>query len=71
VAEDFLTWGELIHTSYFVVPRFRKLVCYAIAHSPGFKPTEEFKRDPDYPLMLRWLEEIRPKQSIDVAPVTQ
>jgi hypothetical protein len=56
-----LTWNELIHTSYFVVPRFRKLVCYAIAHAPGFRPSDAFKRDPDYALMERWLEEIRPK----------
>lgn len=61
VLNDYLTWYELIHTSYFRVPRFCKLVCYAIAHSPGFRPSEEFKRDPNYELMGQWLEEIKPK----------
>jgi hypothetical protein len=56
---DYLTWDELIHTAYFKVPRFRKLVCYAIAHSPGFKPSEMFKTDPDYVLMGAWYEDVR------------
>jgi hypothetical protein len=59
----YLTWDELIHTAYFKVPRFRKLVCYAIAHSPGFRPSEEFKSDPDYTLVGRWHEQLQPKQS--------
>src|SRR5262249_6713934 len=48
---DYLTWDELIHCSYFSVPRFRMLVAYAIAHSEGFRPTEAFKSHPDYNLV--------------------
>ena len=33
----YLTWDELIHTSYFQVPRFRKLVAYAISSANGFR----------------------------------
>jgi hypothetical protein len=53
-----LDWGELIHTVYFRVPLFRKLVCCAIASSPGFYPSEELKSDPDFPKLIEWLGEI-------------
>jgi hypothetical protein len=55
----FITWDELIHTVYFKVPRFRKLVCYAIAHSSGFRPSEMLKTDPDYEKLGQWLAEIQ------------
>jgi hypothetical protein len=58
---EYLTWEELIHTSYFSVPRFRMLVAYAIAHSEGFRPSPAFKSHPDYELVARWYEEIQPK----------
>jgi hypothetical protein len=45
---DYLTWDELIHTAYFKVPLFNKLLAYSIAHSEGFRPTERFLADPDY-----------------------
>jgi hypothetical protein len=57
----YLTWTELIHTSYFHAPGLRKLIAYAIAQSPGFRPTEAFARDPDYPKVAAWYEEIRRK----------
>jgi hypothetical protein len=58
---EYLTWDELIHCSYFNVPRFRMLVAYAIAHSEGFKPTEAFRSHPDYNLVAHWYEEMKPK----------
>jgi hypothetical protein len=58
---DYLNWEELIHTAYFAVPRFRMLVAYAIAHSPGFRPSAAFKSHPDYELVARWYDEIQPK----------
>jgi hypothetical protein len=60
---EYLTWGELIHCSYFSVPRFRMLVAYAIAHSEGFRPSAAFKSHPDYDLVARWFEEIQPKRA--------
>lgn len=35
---SFLTWQELIHTSYFEVPEFKALITEAIATSEGFQP---------------------------------
>lgn len=55
---EYLTWDELIHTAYFKVPRFRKLVALAIAQSPGFRPSEKFKADPDYATLGRWCEQL-------------
>jgi hypothetical protein len=51
--------NELIHTTYFDVPRFRKLVAYAIAQSKGFNATDTFKTDPDYAVVCRWYEDLR------------
>jgi hypothetical protein len=51
---EYLTWEELIHTSYFSVSRFRMLIAYTIAHSPGFQPTAAFKNHPDYELVAQW-----------------
>jgi hypothetical protein len=36
------------------VPLFNKLLAYSIAHSEGFKPTERFLADPDYPRVAAW-----------------
>ena len=36
---SYLTWRELIHSSYFEVPEFRWLVAKAIASNEGFKHT--------------------------------
>jgi hypothetical protein len=58
---EYLTWNELIHTSYFSVPGFRMLVAYAIANSEGFRPSEAFKNHPDYSLVAGWYEEMKPK----------
>ena len=60
---EYLTWNELVHTSYFSIPRFRKLVYFIIAHSEGFKPTQAFLDDPDYPLAARWHREIQPAEA--------
>jgi hypothetical protein len=57
-----LTWNELIHTSYFEVGRFCKLLAYTIARGDGFRTTETFKSDPDYVLAARWFEEIQPRK---------
>jgi hypothetical protein len=58
IVSRYLSWDELIHTAYFRVPRFRKLVCFAIAHSPGFQPSDAFRRDADYALVKDWYERI-------------
>ena len=65
MVSEYITWNELIHNVYFKIPAFRKLVCYAIAHSPGFLPSEKLKIDPEYKKLGGWLEEIQmPRQAL-------
>jgi hypothetical protein len=52
---DYLTWNELVHTSYFEVPEFRKLVALAISQSPGFQPTAQLLNDVEYPAAVKWV----------------
>lgn len=55
LVSQYITWDELIHTAYFKVPIFRKFICYAIAHSPGFRPSAKLRADPDYDKLEQWL----------------
>ena len=48
---EYLTWEELIHTSYFNSPQFRKLMAYALAQSDGFHASEAFRCDEDFELI--------------------
>ena len=61
----YLTWKELVHTTYFHIPRFRKLVAYAVAQADGFKASDTFLADPDYNLVAGWYEEIATPRSVD------
>ena len=45
---EYLTWKELIHTSYFESRLFCKLVAFALLQVPGFRASPAFKSDPDY-----------------------
>jgi hypothetical protein len=55
VVAEYITWNELIHNVYFKSVSFRKLVCYAIAQSPGFSPSEKLKNVPEYEKLGQWL----------------
>ena len=57
-AINYLTWRELIHTSYFNVSEFQKLVSYAIADTDGFQPSAAFKSDPEFDNVKSWLNSI-------------
>ncbi len=59
IVTEYFTWKELVHSSYFDVPEFRKLVLYAIAQSDGFKPTEKFMADPMYARVAAWGTELK------------
>jgi ABC-type multidrug transport system fused ATPase/permease subunit len=63
MVSSYLSWKELIHTCYFDVPEFRKLIARAISSAEGFSPTDRFQADPDYETTLRWLKELEPKPS--------
>jgi len=45
---EYITWNELVHTAYFRDALFRKLACFAIAQSPGFRVSSTFQRDADF-----------------------
>jgi hypothetical protein len=62
VLKKYLAGDELIHTSYFAVERFNKLVAFAISQSPGFKPSARFINDPDYSLVASWFEQLEQSQ---------
>jgi hypothetical protein len=61
MVSSYLSWKELIHTCYFDVPEFRKLIARVISSAEGFAPTDRFKADPDFEITLRWLKELEPK----------
>jgi hypothetical protein len=58
----YFTWKELVHSSYFDVPEFRKLVAQVISRAEGFAPSEKFKTDPDFQHTAQWLAEIEGAQ---------
>lgn len=55
---NYFTWRELVHSAYFDVPAFRKLVAFAIAAAPGFAPSPAFRSDPEFARAGQWLAEI-------------
>ena len=63
--DAYLCWDELIHTAYFSVERFRKLVAYSIATADGFRPSPALQSDPDFPRLQEWAAVTRqePEQS--------
>jgi hypothetical protein len=50
----YLTWEELIHTSYFNNERFRKLIALSLTEAKGLRATEALMRDSDYKLVTTW-----------------
>lgn len=67
LVESYLSWKELVHTCYFDVSGFRKIVAYAISQTPGFMPTETFQHDPDYTQVAAWTNEFLRKPNVDPA----
>ncbi len=57
-ALNYLTWQELIHTSYFEAPEFRKLVARAVGEADGFSPSAIFKADAEFHEAKSWLDQI-------------
>jgi hypothetical protein len=55
---NYLSWKELVHTSYFDAHEFRKIIVQAISQAEGFMPTEEFKSDGDFDRTALWLSEL-------------
>jgi hypothetical protein len=56
---QYLTWDELLHTTYFKSPLFLRLLAYAISKEEGFAATPALARDPSYALLRDWLDDIQ------------
>ena len=52
---NYLSWRELIHTSYFSVPEFQKLIARALVQVEGFIATPKFRSDPQFVESEMWL----------------
>jgi len=58
---NYLSWKELVHTSYFDVPEFRKILAQAISQAEGFLPTDDFRQDGDFDRTTMWVAELGKK----------
>ncbi|WP_306253986.1 hypothetical protein [Parvularcula sp. IMCC14364] len=56
---DTLSWKELIHTAYFDVDNFIKLVAVSLCESGLVTPSAKLKNDPDYTKVLGWYKEMK------------
>lgn len=54
----YLTWQELIHTTYFEMPRFAKLTALIIGSAKGFEPADALMRDAEIDAIRQWRDEI-------------
>jgi hypothetical protein len=59
--EKYLSWKELVHTSYFDAHEFRKIIVQAIAQAGGFRPTDSFRWDGDFDRTSIWIAELGKK----------
>lgn len=68
---EYLSGYELIHTSYFRLPQFRKLVACVVADGDGFQSSQSLLADPEYAAVQAWRHQItsmRPDNGIDKGP---
>ena len=56
---SYLTWRELIHSSYFEIPQFRWLIAEAIASTEGFKRSSDFEGSEKSHNAASWLEQVQ------------
>lgn len=68
VITNYLSWKELIHTCYFDVPSFRRIVALSISQAEGFMPTEAFLADPGFTRTGQWVADLG--RRIDIDPAT-
>ncbi len=55
---EYLSGYELIHTSYFRLPQFRKLVACIVADGEGFQSSQSLLADPEYDTVKFWRHQI-------------
>jgi hypothetical protein len=62
---NYLSWKELVHTSYFDVATFRKIIALAISQTEGFMPTEALRQDPGLQQTMQWIAELGRRIEVD------
>jgi hypothetical protein len=67
VITNYLSWKELIHTCYFDVPSFRRIIALSISQAEGFMPTEAFLADPGFARTGQWVADLGRRVDIDPA----
>lgn len=65
LVSSFLSWKELVHTCYFDVATFRKLIAQSIGQAEGFQPTEAFRRDGDFDRTAVWVASLGQRMEAD------
>lgn len=65
VITNYLSWKELVHTCYFDVAAFRKLVALAISQAEGFMPTQALLHDGDFQRTGQWVADLGRKLDVD------
>lgn len=55
---NYLSWKELVHTCYFDVEGFRKIVAQSISQADGFAPTDAFRHDGDFDRTTQWVADL-------------
>jgi hypothetical protein len=58
-----ISWHELIHTSYFDVDEFIRLLAVGLVEAGGLKPSEAFRASPDFEEARGWLHIMRIPQA--------
>jgi hypothetical protein len=66
----YFTWKELVHSSYFDVAQFGKLVGQAVSRAEGFAPSQRFLADPDHARTAQWLAEIEGAAGTTATPAS-
>jgi hypothetical protein len=61
IITTYLTWRELIHTSYFEVLEFQDVVAYAIGQSDGFAASAAFQAHSSHERAARWCMTLTPQ----------
>ncbi len=69
LVSNYLTWKELIHTTYFELPEFRHLVARSVADAEGFAPSGAFATAPHFTKAADWLDVLRLDSAAAPAPV--
>jgi hypothetical protein len=66
---EYLTWDELLHTTYFKSPLFLQLLAMAISRGEGFAPTPALAAEASHDRARGWLAEIDKRTPVPPKPL--